>query len=215
MSVTTSILLADSQIVVREGLRRLLEQHEGFVVVAEESDGESAAKRIEAEQPDIAILEFAMPRLSGVEAIARVAGHFRTRCLILTTQHGGTQVQDALRAGAAGYMLKTAPASQLIEAVEVVRDGKFFFSPDVSAHLVDAARKPHETSQGALHGLTRREREVLQLVAEELSTKEIAGSLGIAVRTAESHRARLMHKLDIHKVPGLVRLAIREGLIEA
>ncbi len=213
--MNTRILLADTQLMVREGLRRILEQQEGFTVVSEVSDGQSAVRYIEAERPDVAILEFTLPRLSGVDVIRRVTRTVPTRCLIVSSGHSRNQVQEALRSGAAGYLLKAAPASQLLEAVEVVRQGKFYFSPDVSCHLVAAATSPRGLAQSDLGGLTRREREVLLLVAEGLSNKQIAESLGVSSRTAESHRTRLMNKLDIHKVSGLVRLAIREGLVEA
>jgi DNA-binding NarL/FixJ family response regulator len=213
--VRTRILLADPELMVREGLRRILELHEGFEVVGEVADGADAVLQIQALQPDVAILEFTLPGISGVEVIRSVAGRGPTRCLIVSRGHTRTQVQEALRAGAAGYLLKSEPASQLVGALEEIRQGKYYFSPDVSQHIVEAATSGQGIVRNDLGRLTAREHEVLHLVAQGLSNKEIAESLGMSTRTAESHRGRLMNKLGIHKVSGLVRLAIREGLLDA
>ena len=209
------ILLVDGQQLVRQAVRLLLEQQEGFHVVSEVDDGEAALRWIDRDPPDIAIVELSLPKLCGLSVIERLNNKSRTRCLVLTSKDSRTQVQAALRAGAAGYVLKTAPASQLIEAVKVVADGKYYFSPQVSKHVVDAATDPASMGASELSRLTMRERQVLQLVAEGHSTKEIAQLLGVSSRTTDSHRARMMDKLDIHKVSGLVRFAIREGLVEA
>ena len=212
----TRILLADDHEMVREGIRCVLERQEGFRVVCQVGDGESAVERIVQDKPDVAILEFALPRLSGMGVIERVSARARgTRCIILSNQRKEQQVRDALCVGAAGYLLKTALASQLIEAVEAVRNGQFFYSPDVADVVVAAAREPEASRRRSLLCLTSREREVLQLVAEGMTAKEIATALHISARTSDSHRARLMQKLDIHKLSGLVRFAIREGMIDA
>jgi DNA-binding NarL/FixJ family response regulator len=211
--MATRILLADHHRIVREGLRHILERRQDFTIVAEAADGESALRQIEEKKPEIAVLELLMPRLSGVDAIRRVGRLGRTRCIVLSAHQSRSHVQDALRAGAAGYLLKDASSAQLIEAIEVVRSGKFYFSPDVTQHVVDAATHPTGNPESGLASLTSREREVLQLIAEGLSTKEIATALGVSARTADSHRARLMEKLGIHKASGLVRFAIREGLV--
>ena len=213
--MATRILLADTHLMVREGVRRILEQHEGFSVVSEVSDGVDALRKIEGQRPDVAVLEFTLPRLSGVEVIRQVARRCSTRCLILSNGHTQNGIREVLRSGAAGYLLKSAPASQLLEAIETVQQGKFYFSPDVATHVVQAATSHNSFGGYDLCRLTGREREVLQLVAEGMSTKEIGTSLGVSTRTADSHRARLMNKLGIHKVAPLVRLAIREGLVEA
>jgi DNA-binding NarL/FixJ family response regulator len=214
--VETRILLADGQELVREGIRCVLESHEGFRVVCQVGDGESAVRRIEADKPDVAVLELTMPRLSGIGAIERVsASRSGTRCIVLSSNGGEQPVRDALFVGAAGYVLKTAPPSQLVAAIDAVHRGRFYFSPDVAGFVVAAARAPDGKRSGVLLSLTSREREVLQLVVEGLSTKEIATVLGISTRTSDSHRANVMEKLSIHKVSGLVRFAIREGLVDA
>jgi two-component system response regulator NreC len=213
-AMSTGILLADHHRIVREGVRRILEQREDFTVVGEAADGESAVRQVEEKKPDIAIVELLMPRLSGVEAIRRIVKLGRTRCVVLSAHQSRRHVQDALHAGACGYVLKDVSSNQLLEAIDVVRFGRFFFSPDVTQYVVDAATgSAAGRLDSGLPSLTNREREVLQLIAEGLSTKEIAACLGVATRTADSHRGRLMEKLGIHKASGLVRFAIREGLV--
>ncbi len=208
------ILLADPQRLVREGVRRILEEHPGFTVVGEASDGEEAVRMITELRPDIALLEFLMPRLSGISAIRRIQkAETRTRCIVLSSQESRGNVEDALRAGAAGYVLKSAAAEEVVEAIAVVTSGRFYLSPNVTQHVVEAVTRPDETPKSALSLLTGREREVLQLIAEGLSTKEIASELGVSPKTADSHRANLMEKVVIHKASCLVRFAIREGLV--
>ena len=212
----TRILLADSDDLVREGISCLLEKRKGFRVVRQVADGENAVRRIESDKPDVAILEYSLSRLSGVGAIERVTrGRSGTRCIVLSSRRGEQQVCDALRVGAAGYLLKSASASQLIEAVETVREGLFYYSPDVAGFVVAAARHPDQMMGNRLLHLTSREREVLQLVAEGQTTKEVAATLGISSRTSDCHRARVMKKVGVHRVVDLVRFAIREGLVEA
>lgn len=211
--MTTRILLADDHEIVREGLRRLIETRSDLAVVAEASDGWEAVEFARAHRADIAILDLWMPRLSGVDATRQIVGDGATRVVVLSMHESWSHVREALRAGAAGYVVKTAAASQLLEAVDAVREGRAFVSPSVSHHVVEAIRLGDERRASPLAQLTAREREVLQLVADGLSSKEIAVRLGTSVKTAETHRARLMTKLGVNKASGLVRLAIREGLV--
>jgi DNA-binding NarL/FixJ family response regulator len=211
--MTTRILLADDHEMVREGLRKLIETRSDLAVVAEASDGWEAVELARSHSADIAILDLWMPRLSGVDATRQIVRDGGTRVVVLTMHADWSHVREALRAGAAGYVVKTAAASQLLEAVDAVREGRAFVSPAVSHHVVEAIRLGDDRRSSPLAQLTSREREVLQLIADGLSSKEIAVRLGTSVKTAETHRARLMTKLKVNKASGLVRLAIREGLV--
>lgn len=204
------VLLADDHNLVREGVRALLER-ENFDVVAEAADGQEAVRLAESTQPDIAVLDVAMPLLNGIDAgreILRVSP--KTRFLLLTAHTEEHHVLEALRAGARGCVTKTQAAEQLVHAIHEIRADGVYLSPSVSGAVVQAylAGTPL-----AYEPLTGRERQVLQLVAEGSSTKEVAASLGVSVKTVETHRARIMDKLDIHAVTGLVHYAIRRGLV--
>jgi two-component system, NarL family, response regulator NreC len=204
------IVLADDHEVVREGLRALLER-QGFQIVGEASDGREAVRLVEKTEPQIAILDLAMPLLNGVDAtrqICRISP--RTKTILLTMYREDQYVLEALRAGVAGYILKTKAAKDLVQAISQVSTGTVYLSPEVSQTLIDAYRTDLKP---AAEPLTAREREVLQLVAEGKTTKEVASVLGISVKTADSHRTHLMRKLDIHDTAGLVRYAIRMGLV--
>lgn len=210
----TTIVLADDHALVRDVLRKYMEAEPSFRVVAEASEGREAVEAVRTHRPDVAVLDLWMPGLSGAEATRQIVeSDSATRVLILTMHEDPSHVREALRAGASGYVVKTAPARQLLEAIEVVRRGQTYVSPAVSHHLVRAVRGEDEGESSILATLTQREREVLQLVAEGLSAKEIAVQLGLAIKTAAAHRANLMAKLGIHKTSLLVRLAIREGLV--
>lgn len=199
---------------VREALRNLIDGCEHLTVVAEAADGREAVELAIRHRPDVAVLDYWMPRLSGAEATRQIVrAGLPTRVVILTMHETWSHLREALQAGAAGYVVKRAAASQLLEAIDSVREGKAFVSPAVSHHVVQAVRAGEEAPAGPLAILTDREREVLQLVAEGLSSKEIAAQLGTSVKTAEAHRSNLMQKLRINRSSGLVRLAIREGLI--
>ena len=205
------ILLADDHLIVRQGLKTLLEQ-EHHTVVAEAADGREAIQLAQKHHPDVAVMDLAMPLLNGLDAtreIVKVSPETRT---ILLTMHTEDQyVVEALRAGVRGYLLKTQAASDLIQAVREVSRGAVYLSPGISGAIVDAYLAKTDFPPDPL---TPREREVLQLVAEGKTTKEVAGILGVSVKTAESHRTRLMEKLDIHETAGLVRYAIRRGLVQ-
>ena len=205
------ILLADDHMMVRQGIRALLEK-EGFEVVAEAMDGREAVRLAEKVKPDVAVLDIAMPLLNGIDAareIRRVSP--RTKTTLLTVHEENQYVVEALRAGVTGYVVKTKAAEDLVKAIREVSLGAVYMSPGVSR---EAVRAYLDGTEAANDGLTPREREVLQLVAEGKTTKEVAAVLGISVKTAESHRSRIMEKLDIHETASLVRYAIRLGVIQ-
>lgn len=210
----TRILVADDQRLMREGLRHILETREDFTVVAEASNGLEAVDLATAHQPDIAVLEITLPQLSGPDAIKQIQDKSKkTRCITLSAHEDRVNVQRSLKLGAAGYVVKSASSSELLEAIDVVRSGRSYLSPTVAGQVIQALICPPERGQSELQLLTARERQVLQLVAEGLTSKEIATRLCVATKTADTHRAHLMEKLSIHKVSSLVRFAIREGLV--
>lgn len=209
----TTILLADDHQIVRQGLRQLLEAQEDFVVLGEAADGYAAAELCEKLRPDVVLMDIWMPHLSGVDATRRIkkAG-LDTKVLILSMHKARTYVEQVLRAGASGYLLKDLGAAEVVSAIRAVREGQCYLSPSITQQVLDALSKPSQ-GDGPAEVLTGREREVLQNIAEGLSSKEIAALLGVSLKTVEAHRANLMEKLGIHKVSGLVRFAIREGLV--
>ena len=205
------VVLADDHVLVRQSLRSFLER-EGIQVVGEASDGQELIGVVSRLSPEVAVLDISMPLMNGLEAsgeIHRVSPDTKT---ILLTRHDEEQyVTEALRMGVKGYVLKNQAATDLVHAIHQVCRGGFYLSPGVSRAVAEAllsktARPPDP--------LTSRERQVLQLISEGKSTRDVACLLGISAKTAESHRARLMHKLDIHETASLVRYAIRRGLIQ-
>jgi DNA-binding NarL/FixJ family response regulator len=203
------VLLADDHQIFREGLRALLEDA-GCTVVAEAGNGREAIALVAEFEPDVAVLDLSMPLVNGIEAgraIAARAGP--TKVVLLTVHREDHYVLAALRAGITGYVLKTQAATDLLTAMHEVASGAVYLSPGVSQAVLESARRP-DTSEV----LTPRERQVLRLIAEGKTTKEVGVALGISVKTADSHRTRLMEKLDIHDVASLVRYAIREGLVQ-
>ncbi len=207
----TRIVLADDHVLVRQGLKSLLER-EHFQVMAEASDGQDAVRLTEAHQPDIAILDISMPTLNGIDAARGLSRSAPKTKVILLTQHEEEQyIHEALEAGVKGYVLKSQVANDLIQAIRQVGRGEFYLSPGISRAVMEAYRNK---SDRPADPLTVRERQVLQLIAEGKSTKDTASVLGISVKTAESHRMRLMQKLNIHETASLVRYAVRRGLIQ-
>ena len=212
--MNTSIVLADGHAIFRDAVRALIETCDGMTVVGEAGDGQQALEMAGELKPDVVVTEIALPRLSGIEVARRLSrSGSRSRVVILSSHEGRSQVQQAMRSGAVGYVTKSGSAPDLIQAIEAVRDGRGYLSPLVAQHVVDAVAQRGPGNADRSNELTSREREVLQLVAEGLSSKEIASCLGVSTRTIESHRAKVMDKLGIHKVSGLVRFAIREGLL--
>jgi len=210
------VLLADDHTLVRAGIRTLLETIQDLEVIAECGDGHEALELISRHRPDIALLDIGMPGMNGVE-IARqsVRASPRTKIVILSMYDDKTHVTQAIRAGIAGYLLKGAAVGELPLAIKAVMAGETYLTPRVSRHLVDGFLSDEIRGSDPLEALPPRQREILQLIAEGRSTKEIAGVLEVSVKTIETHRARLMERLDIHDVPGLVRFAIRSGLVSS
>jgi two-component system response regulator NreC len=204
------ILLADDHQIVRQGFKALLER-EGFDVVGEATDGAEAVSLARTLEPDVAVLDLMMPTLNGLDAGRQILQERAAKAVVLLTMHAEEhQVATALRAGIRAYLLKTQAAEDLVYAIREVVRGQIFLSSGVSRHVVDGYLSG---VQAASDPLAPRERQVLQLVAEGKTSKEIAVLLGLSVKTAESYRAHLMDKLDIHETAGLVRYAIRQGII--
>lgn len=216
------VLLADDHGLVRAGLRALLERLPRVEVVGEAGDGREALQQIESLRPDVALMDIGMAGMNGLEATTRATReHPRVRILILSMHTSEEYVLQALRAGAAGYLLKGALTAELEVAIGAVAAGGTYLSPAVSKHVVaDYVRRLGEDSatdaiESPYRDLTPRQREILQLVAEGHSSKEIAQTLEIGVKTVETYRSELMERLDIHDVAGLVRYAIRSGLVSS
>lgn len=205
------LVLADDHSLVRESLRALLEK-EGFEVLADVGDGREAVRLVQKFKPEVAVLDVSMPLLNGLDGAQQIQSISpRTKTIILTMHCEAQYVAAAMRAGVRGFVLKSQAAQDLVRAIEEVAQGGIYLSPKVSQVVVDASLGKREIQADPL---TPREREILQLIAEGRATKRVASMLGISVKTAESHRARIMRKLDIHEVAGLVRYAIRQGLVE-
>ncbi len=213
------LLLADDHEIVRRGLRALLEAEPGWEVVAEAVDGRDAIEKTKQMKPDVAILDIGMPSLNGLEAARQiVTSGLQTKVLILTVHDADPVIQQVLEAGARGYLLKSDAARDLVTAVDALRRNKTFFTPKV-AQMVLEGYLGKDTKDASAEGdclrLTGRQREIVQLLAEGKSSKEIACALGLSVKTAETHRANIMRRLDCHSVTALVRYAIRNHIIDA
>ena len=209
--MTDTVLLVDDHAVLRQGLRVLLER-ERFKVVGEAADGLEAIDVAEKAQPNFVVLDLAMPTLNGVSAVRGILKAAPGTKVILLTMHTEEyQILEAFRAGVKGCVSKGQAAEQLIEAIREVGAGRVYMSPTISGAVVQAYLAKTDLRYDPL---TDRERQVLQLIAESKTTKEVAVILGISVKTAETHRAKLMEKLDIHSTAGLVRYAIRRGLVQ-
>jgi two-component system, NarL family, response regulator NreC len=205
------IVLADDHVLVRQSLKSLLER-EGFQVVGEASDGQEALRLAESFQPDIVVMDISMPILNGLNAAREISrASPKTKTILLTQHDEGQYISEALDAGVRGYVLKNQVASDLLLAIRQVSRGQDYLSPGVSRAVMEAYRSKTEKSKNPL---TLRERQVLQLIAEGKSTRDVASLLGISVKTAESHRTRLMHKLGIHETASLVRYAVRQGIVQ-
>lgn len=210
------ILLADDHCLFRAGIRSLLERVVDTEVVGEVGNGREALQFIQIHPPDAVLMDIVMPELNGLDATARIAAQFpQVRVMMLSMNTSKEYVLQALRAGACGYLVKTVSAVEMELAVNAVRRGETYLCSAVSKHVMQAYIDHPGSQPDSWEGMTARQREVLQLVAEGNSTKEIAHKLELSTKTIEMHRAQLMTALDIHDVPGLVRYAIRTGLITA
>lgn len=210
------IVLADDHAVIRAGLRALLERSADFSVVGEATDGRELVKVVDAVEPDIVVTDIGMPNLNGTEAAQQVAAKHKSVGLIILSMHSDEgYVLRALKAGARGYLLKESAEADLFAAIRAVHQGKAYFSPAVSQLLVqDYVRQLQDREiEDSYELLSTREREVLQLVAEGKSNKDIANMLNLSLYTVETHRSNILQKLNLHTVPELILYAVRKGVI--
>jgi DNA-binding NarL/FixJ family response regulator len=207
-----TILLVEDHTIVREGIRRLLEQVRDFAVIAEAADGREAVDLAVRHQPAIVLMDIAMPLLNGFEATRRILGSVhKSRVIILSAHSDDAYISEAIAAGASGFLVKQTSAQDFCQAVRVVHQGKPFFSPSISDRVATLTDRPGQKAPR----LTPREKEILQLIAEGKANKQSAAELGIGIKIVEKHRERLMKKLDIHDTAGLTRYAIGAGIIES
>ena len=210
------VLLADDHALVRAGIRALLEGLEGVVVVAEAGNGGEVLELARKHRPDIVLLDISMPGIGGLEASAQLKQELPEVRVVMLSMHANEEyVLQSLRAGAAGYMLKDSATAELELALQAVMRGESYFSPPISKQMVEGYVQRVGAEQPAADHLTPRQRQVLQLIAEGLSTKEIAYRLELSVKTVETHRAQLMERLQIRDIAGLVKYAIRSGLVSS
>lgn len=216
------VLLVDDHLLVRAGLRTLLEQMPGTEVVGEASNGREALDLIKANPPDVVLMDITMAEMNGLVATAQITHDFPAVHILMLSMHATKEyVTQALQAGASGYLLKDAAPTELELAIRSVMRGEKYLSPAVSTHVIadylqrasGGASSRSETETSSSTPLTLRQREILQLIAEGNTTKEIAAKLTLSVKTVETHRTQLMERLDIHDIAGLVRYAIRIGLV--
>jgi DNA-binding NarL/FixJ family response regulator len=218
MGERTTIVLADDHAMIRDGIRSILEHVEGLVVVAEAENGREAIELAARHAPDIVLIDIGMPGLNGLEATRRILAHDPKVAVIAVSMHSDARyVTGMMKAGARGYLLKTCDADELLRAIDAVRRGKLYVTADVTHVLVDdchadGSRCENRTGTPPADVLTPREREVLQLIAEGLTNKEIGARLGSALKTIETHRTNVIRKLDLHSIAELTKYAVREGL---
>ena len=215
------ILIADDHEVARRGIRSLLESHPGWEVCAEAKDGRDAVEMAASTRPDLILLDIGMPNLNGLEAARQIlATSPNVAILILTMHDSDNVVREVLRAGARGFLLKSDAGRDLVAAVESLQRQRTFFTTRVSQMVLDgflsreSAQTHHEYTSDSSEVLTAREREVIQLLAEGRTSKEVAVTLNLSVKTAETHRTNLMRKLGLHSVADLTRYAVRNGIVQ-
>ena len=209
--VSCRLLLADDHTQLRQGVRALIEPY-GVTVIGEAGDGREAVRMAEDMQPDVAVIDVMMPLLNGLDVVREIRRVSPgTKSLLLTMHTDHAFVLEALKVGVKGYLLKSQPVTDVVHAIRDVSKGSFYLSPGISQTVIQAFLAKSDIPSDPL---TTREREVLQLVAQGMSTKKVAGLLGVSVKTAESHRHRIMDKLDLHDTASLVRYSIRRRLIE-
>lgn len=210
------VLLADDHALVRAGIRSLLEKMPGMEVVGEASNGRETLALVRKELPNLVLMDIAMPELNGLDTLAKIVKTFPGVKVVILSAHANEEyVIRALRAGASGYMLKDAATAELQLAISFVTQDKTYLSPSLSQTVIDSYLQRLDGELSPLEQPTARQREILQLIAEGKNTKEIASTLAISIKTVEAHRLQLMARLDIHDVPGLVRYAIRAGLVSS
>ena len=210
------ILLADDHHVMRDGLRLLLERQPDMEVIGEAGDGRDTVKLAQEQNPDVVVMDIAMPNMNGIEATRRIVSkNPRTGVVILSMHHDESYVIRSLKAGALGYLLKDSVKADLIDAIRAVSEGRSFFSPKVSKILQEDFMRLFESREveDSYDLLTDREREILQLVAEGKTNKEIAGLLNVSLYTVDTHRTHILQKLNLHSVPEVILYAVRKGII--
>ena len=210
------MILADDHLVIRRGLRLVLEREPGFIVVGEAADGKEAIQLAQDLSPEVAVLDVAMPNLNGIEAARQITASSANTAVVMLSMHSDeSYVLRALNAGARGYLLKDSPEEDLIAAIRAVSSGKAYFSPAISRVLVDdyVRQLRKRGLEDSYELLTAREREILQLLAEGKSNKDLAIRLNLSVYTVETHRSNLMEKLNLHGIPELILYAVRKGII--
>jgi len=208
------ILLADDHKIIRDGLRSLLDKEHDLQVIAEAENGREAMRLVRKHRPDLVVMDITMPELNGIDATAQITAEMPATRVIALSMHSERQfIQGMLAAGVSGYLLKDCAFDELIGAVRSVLRGKIYLSPDIAGVVVeDFVSRAREIEARSGPVLTPREREVLQLIAEGVATRDIAGQLHLSVKTIESHRKNIMQKLDLHTLADLIKYAIREGL---
>ena len=212
----TRVLLADDHALVRAGIRALLEEMPGVEVVGEASTGREALALVRSESPTVVLMDIAMTDMGGLEALPRIINDFPSIKVIILSAHANEEyVIRALRCNASGYLLKDAATAELELAINSVAQGKTYLSPSISRAVIDSYLERVDGESSPLERLTSRQREILQMIAEGKNTREVASTLKISVKTVEVHRLQLMARLDIHDVPGLVRYAIRNHIVDA
>jgi len=210
----TRVLLVDDHVLVRAGLRALIDMIEGIDVIGEAGDGQEALRLVEILRPDVVLLDITMPGINGLAALSEITERFSDVRVIMLTMHEAREYAiQSLRGGAAGFIPKSAAGGEIKEAINAVMRGKTYVSTETGQHSL-ATPEPSGVGEQLLDRLTPRQREILVLIAEGKSMKEIAQALNISVKTVESHRAQLTERLNIHDVAGLVRLAIKTGLVK-
>jgi two-component system response regulator NreC len=212
----TRVLLADDHTVMRAGLRLLLERQPDLVVVGEAADGRQTIEMAESLEPHVVVMDIAMPNLNGIEATRQIVSRRPSTAVVVLSMHSDeSYVLRALKAGARAYLLKDSAEADLIRAIRAVREGKSFFSPAVSKTLLeDYVRQLQQRGEEDSYDLlTAREREILQLLAEGKSNKDVANHLNLSLYTVETHRAHILQKLGLHTVPDLILYAVRKGII--
>lgn len=213
------VLIADDHEVVRKGLRTLLEEQPGWQIAGEASDGREAVEKAKALKPDVTVLDISMPTLNGLEATRQMMkNNPQARVLVLTMHESDPLIREVLGAGARGYLLKSDAGRDLVNAVDAIRRNKTFFTARVAQMVLDGyldKKPPKVDAEVPRDRLTPRQREIIQLLAEGKSSKEVAVALNLSIKTAETHRANIMRRLDCHSVSELVRYAVRNNIVQA
>jgi len=210
-----SVLVADDHSIVREGLRHLIEGEEDIDICGEAADGEEVLAQVATHRPDVVILDIGMPQATGLETLEKIrAKHPDVRTILLSVHADPPMIQNAVALGVDGYLLKNARPGEILAAIRAVTRGGSYFSPPIAREIVAQIREPRPASEQPFSTLSSREREVLHLIADGLSAKEIGVRLAISSKTVEAHRTSLMRKVGVRKATELVRYAVRHGLVE-